>query len=52
MLILDECRMAMPKEDSIGLIFVNAGNNKVCDEGCEYLSKALWPFLEYIELGN
>jgi hypothetical protein len=36
----------MPKEDNIELVFVNAGKNKIGDEGCEHLSKSPWPLLE------
>jgi hypothetical protein len=52
MLILGECRMAVHKEDNLGLVCVNAGNNKIGDKGCYHLSKASWPLLEYIDLGN
>jgi hypothetical protein len=31
MLILEECRLAMPKDNTFGLVCVNAGNNKVGD---------------------
>jgi hypothetical protein len=46
MLILEECRLAVSKEDIVMLICVNAGNNKIGDEGCEHLSKASWPLLQ------
>jgi hypothetical protein len=31
MLIFEECRLAMPKEDNLALVLVNAGNNKIGD---------------------
>ncbi len=52
MLILEECRLAMPKKDNLELVCNNAGNNQIGDKGCEHLSKASWPLLEYIHLDN
>jgi hypothetical protein len=52
MLILEECRLVMSKENSVVLICVYAGINKIGDKGCEHLSKASWPLLENINLGN
>jgi hypothetical protein len=34
MLILEECRLAMSKEDNITLVSVNRENNKIGDKGC------------------
>ncbi len=52
MLILEEDWLAMPKENRVVFVCVYAGNNKIGDKGCEHLSKASWPLLEYIDLGN
>ncbi len=52
MLIIEECRLAMPQENKVGLVCANAGNNKIGDKGCEHLSEASWPLLLYICLGN
>jgi hypothetical protein len=46
MLILEERWLAIPKGNSVGLVFVNAGNNKIGDIGCEHLSKASWHLLQ------
>ncbi len=46
MLILEECRLAMSKENRVWLVYFNAGGNKIGDKGCEHLSKASWPLLE------
>ncbi len=45
MLIHEECRLAVPKENIAGLGCINAGNNQIADKGCEHLSKASWPLL-------
>jgi hypothetical protein len=45
MLILEECRLAKPKENRVGLVFANADSNKIGDKGCEHLSEASWPLL-------
>ncbi len=31
MLIFEECGLAMPKDNKLGLVFVNVGNNKIGD---------------------
>ncbi len=52
MLLFEERRLAMSKGNKLELVFVNTGENIIGDKGCEHLSKASWPLLEYIELGN
>ncbi len=52
MLILKECRLAMPKGNKVGLVFVNKDFNKIGEKGCEHLSRASWPQLEKINLCN
>ncbi len=42
----------MPKGDNFGLVCVNADKNIIGDDGCEHLSKASWPLLKLIYLGN
>ncbi len=44
--LLEECRLAMPKENKFELVIANADSNKIGDKGCEHLSKALWLLLE------
>jgi hypothetical protein len=44
--LLEECRLAMPKENIVVLVYVNVGNNQIDDKGCEHLSKASWPLLQ------
>ncbi len=34
MVILKECRLAMPKEDNLELECANTDNNKIGDKGC------------------
>jgi hypothetical protein len=46
MLILEECRLAVPKGNKLELVYGYTDFNKIGDEGCEHLSKASWPLLE------
>jgi hypothetical protein len=46
MFILKECWLAMPKDNTFGLVCVNTGDNIIGDIGCYYLSRVSWPLLK------
>jgi hypothetical protein len=52
MLIFEECRLAVSKGNKFELVCGYTDFNKIGDKGCEHLSKASWPLLQKIDLGN